>query len=200
MIRRACSLTFRPMFWSTILLSLGPVATTTADASAQRGGLRPVARPPVARPPTPRSVSLRALRPTPTNLPPGVHSRFRPLPAQSRPRARPPGSPANALMPLFPNESPRTPGPSGTGNAPPPSPVTLTLDSISADPEEKARARKEAREFFKLKVPARKVAPAVRKITSLKWHGTLAKAARDAAEQKKPILWIQALGDLKGFT
>jgi len=81
-----------------------------------------------------------------------------------------------------------------------PSPVTLTLESISADPEEKARARKEAREFFKLKVPVRVTAPAMRKVTKLRWHKTLAKASIRARAEKKAILWIQALGDLKGFT
>ena len=101
-------------------------------------------------------------------------------------------------MPLLPSETARAP--SG-GNGPRlPSPVTLTLDEVCASPEEKAKARKKAHDFFRLKVPAKKVAPAVRKVTKLRWHKTLTHAMRDARAQGKPILFIQALGDLKGFT
>jgi hypothetical protein len=78
--------------------------------------------------------------------------------------------------------------------------VTLTLDEVAASPEEKAKARKAALEFFRLKVPAKKAAPAVRKVLKLRWHKTLKSAVRDARFQRKPILFIQALGDLKGFT
>ena len=34
----------------------------------------------------------------------------------------------------------------------------------------------------------------------LAWHESLAGAAKTAAELDRPIVWIQALGDLKGFT
>ena len=79
-------------------------------------------------------------------------------------------------------------------------PVSPNLDSVSADPREKAEAIRAAREFRALKVPAKEVAPAVRKLLRLKWHTSLGRAAQSARITKKPILWIQALGDLKGYT
>ena len=78
--------------------------------------------------------------------------------------------------------------------------MTLTLDKVCASPAEKAAARKDALDFFRLKVPAKKAAPAVRKVTKLRWHKTLGKALSDAKSKRKPVLYIQALGDLKGFT
>lgn len=34
----------------------------------------------------------------------------------------------------------------------------------------------------------------------LRWHKTLASAVEEARAEHKPIVWIQALGDIKGFT
>lgn len=82
----------------------------------------------------------------------------------------------------------------------PPAPISPTLDSVSADPMERARAMKAAKEFRKLKVPGKEVAPAVRKLLKLRWHKSLRAAAYKARAEDKPILWIQALGDLRGYT
>ena len=44
------------------------------------------------------------------------------------------------------------------------------------------------------------VRDAVRTLTrELEWHDDLEDAADQAVAEGKPILWIQALGDLKGF-
>ncbi len=60
-------------------------------------------------------------------------------------------------------------------------------------------AAREAQRFRQLRVPGRRVQKAVRKLNRLHWHKKLKNAARDAAVENKPILWIQALGDLKGY-
>jgi hypothetical protein len=79
-------------------------------------------------------------------------------------------------------------------------PASPTLDSVAADPLEKARALAAARKFRAMKVPAKKVTPAVRKLLKLRWHKALRDAAYKAKADHKPILWIQALGDLRGYT
>lgn len=40
---------------------------------------------------------------------------------------------------------------------------------------------------------------AVRQIAALPWHADLEDAIAAAAASGKPILWLQALGDLEGF-
>lgn len=87
----------------------------------------------------------------------------------------------------------------GNGNQPL-RPASPTLDTVAADPREKARALAAARKFRSTKVPGRKVAPAVRKLLKLRWHRSLRDAASQAGKKRKPILWIQALGDLRGYT
>ncbi len=62
-----------------------------------------------------------------------------------------------------------------------------------------SQATLEAQRFRELRVPGRKVQKAVRKLRRLHWYKKLKNAARDAETQNKPILWIQALGDLKGY-
>ncbi len=94
---------------------------------------------------------------------------------------------------------PTCPGESGSSSNTLPSPVTLTLDTVAADPEEKARARKAARDFRSLRVPGKEVEARVNSLLKLRWHRSLGWAARVAKTDNKPILWIQALGDVKGF-
>ena len=54
--------------------------------------------------------------------------------------------------------------------------------------------------FRKLKVPGEQVAANVKRLTKeLHWHRTLAGALASGRTKGKPVLWIQALGDLKGF-
>lgn len=79
-------------------------------------------------------------------------------------------------------------------------PASPTLDSVAADPVEKARALATAREFRSMKMSAGKVSRAVRRLLGLRWHKSLRQAAAAAKADRKPILWIQALGDLRGYT
>lgn len=61
-------------------------------------------------------------------------------------------------------------------------------------------ARQEAREFRQLEVDGDTVAFNVRKLRKgLRWHNTLAGALQSGRNQGKPVVWIQALGDLDGF-
>ena len=62
------------------------------------------------------------------------------------------------------------------------------------------QARRDAREFQQLQVPGETVALNVRKLRrELHWHSTLSGALRAGQNQGKPVVWIQALGDLDGF-
>lgn len=64
-----------------------------------------------------------------------------------------------------------------------------------------ASVRPAALEFQKLTVPGKEVSAGVRKLRKqLKWHKTLRAASREARGSDKPILWIQALGKLSGYT
>lgn len=78
--------------------------------------------------------------------------------------------------------------------------VSLTLDSITADPARKASARKAAGEFFGHEFKGSKVRKGIRSVTRLRWHTKLKEAARHARKTGRPILWIQALGDIGGYT
>lgn len=78
-------------------------------------------------------------------------------------------------------------------------PVSLTLDSITADPEEKARAREVAAKFRGSEITGGDVVRSVAKLKRLEWHGTMTRAAQQARAEDKPIVWVQALGDLTGF-
>jgi hypothetical protein len=52
-----------------------------------------------------------------------------------------------------------------------------------------------------LRVSGRDVNRGVRKMLSeLRWHRDLGGAASEARERQRPILWIQMLGDLRGFS
>jgi hypothetical protein len=93
------------------------------------------------------------------------------------------------------------PKPRGTPTASPaPDPTTLTLDSIPVDAATKERARSVALEFFSSRLEGRKAAQAVGKVLKLKWHKSLKTATTEATKQGRPILLVQALGDITGFT
>lgn len=81
-----------------------------------------------------------------------------------------------------------------------PHPTTLTLDSIPVDDATKEQARNSALEFFRSTLDGRKAAQAVRKVLRLKWHKTLKAATTEATRDGLPILLVQALGDIAGFT
>ena len=61
------------------------------------------------------------------------------------------------------------------------------------------KAKSKARKFRQLELPGDQVAKNVEKLTSLKWHKTLGGALKSARDQKKPLLWIHALGDIDGY-
>lgn len=61
-------------------------------------------------------------------------------------------------------------------------------------------AVKGARQFRRLEVAGEDVARNVEEMTTrLRWHKQLKSALRSGREQGKPIVWIQALGDIDGF-
>ena len=63
------------------------------------------------------------------------------------------------------------------------------------------RAVPEAQSFRQLEVPGSSVLRGVKKLTSeLDWKKTLKSAQREAVKTGKPIVWIQALGVLGGYT
>ena len=54
--------------------------------------------------------------------------------------------------------------------------------------------------FRKLTVPGEEVARNVKRLTTeLRWHKSLSGALAEGRSKGKPVVWIQALGDLKGF-
>ena len=56
-------------------------------------------------------------------------------------------------------------------------------------------------EFLNLRVSGRDVGRGVRKVlTELNWHRDFAAAASEATQRQRPILWLQMLGNLRGFT
>ncbi len=56
-------------------------------------------------------------------------------------------------------------------------------------------------EFLNLRVAGHDVYRGVRKVlTELTWHRDLDLAASQAKKQQRPILWLQMLGDLRGFS
>ena len=62
------------------------------------------------------------------------------------------------------------------------------------------QASRSAHGFRHAEIPGERVAENVAKLTSrLRWHGSLGSALRSGRQQDKPIVWIQALGDLTGY-
>ncbi len=75
------------------------------------------------------------------------------------------------------------------------SPATETQSGESKDAHSAARA------FQNLVLDGKQVASGVKKLRKeLKWHTNLGTAAAQARKENKPILWIQALGKLSGYT
>ena len=67
--------------------------------------------------------------------------------------------------------------------------------------EEPSRGEKrDARSFRQLRIPGEEVARNVKRLRKeLRWHKTLGGALASGRSSGKPILWVQALGDLGGF-
>ena len=177
-------MTPRSFAWLATLL-------VSATLSAQFGRApMPAGR---ASAPVPVSRSAPSPSPTPSR---GLAGRPGRMPTTASIPRPAPGTPSQAVSPL---DNPAAVA-VGDGGRPPLRPASPTLDTVAADPVEKARALEAAREFRAMKVPAKKVTSAVRKLLKLRWHKSLRDAAYKARADHKPILWIQALGDLKGYT
>ena len=57
-----------------------------------------------------------------------------------------------------------------------------------------------SREFRGLTVPGKKVEENVKRLTKeMHWYSSLGSALAAGRSQGKPVLWVHALGDLKGF-
>ncbi len=62
-------------------------------------------------------------------------------------------------------------------------------------------AEQEAQQFRRSQLKGRQLVRAVKKVNrDLEWHDKLERAQKEAIAWGKPIVWIQALGDLDGFT
>lgn len=75
-----------------------------------------------------------------------------------------------------------------------------TLDTLEIDPARKAAARRTARKFFGREYKGREVHDGIRRVSKLRWDSELKAAAKRARALGRPILWIQALGDIGGYT
>lgn len=106
-----------------------------------------------------------------------------PAPLPGLPMVPPPVShPALAAQPLIGGNEPQsapTPAPAPAAAPAPPPP----RDPALAGPQ----------------VAGKDLKKAVKKVNALKWHEDLAEARVRSAAEGKPIVWIQALGDLEGF-
>ena len=75
-----------------------------------------------------------------------------------------------------------------------------TLESVEIDAARKASARKTARGFLGREYKGPEVVRGIRRVSKLRWHSKLKDAASRARASGRPILWIQALGDIGGYT
>lgn len=80
--------------------------------------------------------------------------------------------------------------------------LALAQDSNRIPAQQKIGAAKQtAQAFTHLVLPGKEVSSGIRKLRKeLKWYKTLRVASREAKKTGKPILWIQALGKLSGYT
>ncbi|HLU39020.1 MAG TPA: hypothetical protein VK081_06520 [Planctomycetota bacterium] len=82
--------------------------------------------------------------------------------------------------------------------AQPPGPTPRMLACATSEPSEAARA---ADAFTRSVLRGVEVARTVRRAAdALRWHRKLEDAARTARAEGKPIVWVQALGELRGYT
>ncbi len=189
-------MTPRSIAWlAPVTLGITLSTTLSATLSAQYGraaapaGCAPAAAAPRAAPPVARTPSAPAVGRgqakaiAPSNICPSAGRLA-------------PGTPSQAVSPL---EAPAVAGVVADGRGPL-QPASPTLDTVASDPVEKARALAAARKFRSLKVSAGKVSRGVRRLLGLRWHKSLREAAAAAKADHKPILWIQALGELRGHT
>lgn len=79
----------------------------------------------------------------------------------------------------------------GAQSGPSPDPADPML-AITAQPVEPPP------ETHGIKLAGKELKRAVKQVAALRWHDDLADARAEAAATGKPILWLQALGDLEG--
>lgn len=82
-----------------------------------------------------------------------------------------------------PTAVPANPGPAG-----PADPVAAVVKRPVVDPD-----------TVGVKASGKELSKAVKKVTKLQWHEKQADAFTASAATGKPVLWLQALGDLDGF-
>lgn len=115
-------------------------------------------------------------------LAPWALAQRQPLPGM--PMTPPPvNHPGLLAQPLFGDDAPRPPSGAGQAAAPanvpqPPAPPPDTMGP---------------------KLEGKNLKKAVAKVKALKWLDSLADAKAMAAATGKPVLWLQALGDIDGF-
>lgn len=122
-------------------------------------------------------------------LAPFARAQLRPLPGM--PMVSPPvPHPALGAQPPFDGDGPKAPSAGGGGGGGPAGPK---------QPGNVAKPMPPAPETVGAKLAGKDMKKAVAKVKALKWHESLAEAKAIAAATGKPILWLQALGDIDGF-
>jgi hypothetical protein len=100
--------------------------------------------------------------------------------------------PALAAQPLF--------GDSGGGSAPAPAPAPAPTRAAPAMPGGGGCAQPAGDpDTTGVKLEGKGLKKAVAKVKALAWHESLLDARAMSAATGKPILWLQALGDIDGF-
>lgn len=117
-------------------------------------------------------------------LAPFARAQLHPFPGM--PMVSPPvPHPALGAQPLFDGDGSRAPAGGGGGGA--------------AAPGNVPRPPAPEPETVGAKLAGKQMKQAVAKVKALKWHESLAEAKAVSAATGKPILWLQALGDIDGF-
>jgi hypothetical protein len=75
-----------------------------------------------------------------------------------------------------------------------------TSSAPAPAPRKETEAEKAAREFRESKRAGNELKRAVKSVRDLHWQTKLADAFKAAAAEDKPVFWVNALGDLAGFT
>lgn len=125
-----------------------------------------------------------------TLLAPFAAAQMRPLPGM--PMVPPPvPHPALGAQPWFQDNEPKATKPAEAGGAAKPGAVPgAKMPAAPPQPPE---------ETMGPKLDGKQLKKAVGKVKTLKWIENLADAKAQSAATGKPILWLQALGDIDGF-
>jgi hypothetical protein len=75
-----------------------------------------------------------------------------------------------------------------------------TSSTPAPAPRKETEAEKAAREFRESKRAGNELKRAVKSVRDLHWQTKLSDAYKAAAAEDKPVFWVNALGDLAGFT